>query len=386
MESAWLVLLATFFGLFVGVVFSVAVAFALRASRRATDLVSVEVPDGISDVLHALDSGGLIVDPSNTVVLHSPAAAAMGLVRDRALEHSAIVDLIDTARDLGGPAKADLTLSRGPFGDDSLSVTAMAAPLGVRYMLVLVDDTTESRRLEEVRRDFMANISHELKTPIGAIGLLAEALVSAADDPATVSRFAGRLMTEAARLSNITREIIELSRLQATDALSEPKVIDIDYVVASAIEQSTVAADAKKIEVARGGAKKARVYGDESLLLVAVHNLVTNAIKYSPEGSRVGVGVRATDDEIVEIAVTDQGIGIDEDDLDRVFERFYRVDPARSRDTGGTGLGLSIVKHVVQNHGGEVRVWSQRGRGSTFTIRLPEASESRAAALGLEKP
>ena len=385
MESAWLVLLATLFGLVVGVAFSAAIVFAVRASRRANDLISFEVPDGVADVLQALESGGLVIDPSNTVVLHSHAAAAMGLVRERALEHSALTDLVDQARESGEATESELMLSRGPFGDDSLSVTAMAAPLGTRYMLVLVDDTTESRRLEAVRRDFMANISHELKTPIGAIGLLAEALVSAADDPDTVSRFAGRLMTEAARLSNITREIIELSRLQATDALSEPKVVDIDYVIASAIEQSTVAADAKKISVARGGAKKTRVYGDEALLMVAVHNLVTNAIKYSPEGSRVGVGVRATD-EIVEIAVTDQGVGIDEDDLDRVFERFYRVDPARSRETGGTGLGLSIVKHVVQNHGGEVRVWSQRGRGSTFTIRLPEASESRAAALGLEKP
>ena len=161
-------------------------------------------------------------------------------------------------------------------------------------------------------------------------------------------------------------------------------MIELDYVVTSAIEQNLVAADAKNIEVARGGGRKVRVYGDEALLIVAVHNLVANAIQYSPPGARVGVGVRVVD-EVVEIAVTDQGVGIDGADLDRVFERFYRVDPARSRNTGGTGLGLSIVKHVVQNHGGEVRVWSHPGRGSTFTIRLPEASKSRAAALGLEK-
>ena len=253
-------------------------------------------------------------------------------------------------------------------------------------MLLLVEDVTESIRLEDVRRDFMANISHELKTPIGAIGLLSEALASAADDRQQVERFASRLTTEAERLSNITREIIELSRLQSANGLSSPQLIELDRVVTSAIEQNAVAANAKHIEVARGGTKKAKVYGDEALLVVAVHNLVANAIQYSPENSRVGVGVRIGEDEIVEIAVTDQGVGIDEADLDRVFERFYRVDPARSRHTGGTGLGLSIVKHVVQNHGGDVRVWSRRSRGSTFTIRLPEASESRAAALGLEKP
>jgi len=385
MESAWLVLLAVLLGLAIGVGLSASLVAAMRSGQRALDLTSQDVPAGVGDTILALESAGVVVDPSNTVVMHSPGAAAMGLVRDRALVHEALVELVDSARAGKEVGKQELALSRGPFGDDSLHVTARAARIGVRYILLLVEDFTESKRLEDVRRDFMANISHELKTPIGAISLLSEALESAADDPQQVARFASRLNTEAARLGNITREIIELSRLQSADVLGSPTLIELDYVLTSAIEQNLVAADAKGIEVARGGGKKAKVYGDKALLIVAVHNLVANAIQYSPNGSRVGIGVRVVD-EVVEIAVTDQGVGIDEADLERVFERFYRVDPARSRNTGGTGLGLSIVKHVVQNHGGEVRVWSHRGRGSTFTIRLPEASKSRAAALGLEKP
>lgn len=384
MESAWLVLLAMLLGLAVGVAFSTAVVLALRSGDRAMALVNQEVPDGIEETLLVLPSAGMVIDPSNTVVTHSPSAVALGLVRDRQLVHPSLVTLVDDARRSEDSLEQELALSRGPFGDESLLVTARAARLGVRYVLLLVDDDTEAHRLEDVRRDFMANISHELKTPIGAIGLLSEALVSAADDREQVERFASRMMTEAVRLSNITAEIIELSRLQAGNAIASPEIVDLDHVIASAIEQSAVVADARRIEVAKGGTKKVKVLGDQALLTVAVHNLISNAIQYSPDGSRVGVGVRLAD-ELAEIAVTDQGVGIDEADLGRVFERFYRVDPARSRNTGGTGLGLSIVKHVVQNHGGEVKVWSRRGRGSTFTIRIPEASESRSAALGLER-
>lgn len=384
MESAWLVLLAMLLGLVVGVAFSVAIVSAIRSGDRATALVDQAVPEGISEILLVLPAAGLVIDPSNTVVTSSPSAAALGLVRDRQMAHPPLVRLVDRARRSEESLTEELALSRGPFGDESLLVTARAARLGVRYVLLLVDDDTESHRLEDVRRDFMANISHELKTPIGAISLLSEALLSATDEPEQVERFASRMMTEAARLSNITGEIIELSRLQAGNAVASPYVVELDRVIAAAIEQNTVVADARHIEVAKGGTKKVKVLGDLTLLTVAVNNLISNAIQYSPDGSRVGVGVRVAD-EVVEIAITDQGIGIEEADLGRVFERFYRVDPARSRNTGGTGLGLSIVKHVVQNHGGEVKVWSRRGRGSTFTIRIPEASESRSAALGLER-
>jgi two-component system sensor histidine kinase SenX3 len=284
-------------------------------------------------------------------------------------------------RRYGEPIAQELHLARGPFGEASIHLFVRVARLGSRYVLVLADDRTESYRLDEVRRDFIANISHELKTPIGAVGLLAEALVEASKDADQVKRFAKRLTKEADRLARITQEIIELSRLQAADALTKPDLVEIDEVVAQAIDQNRVAADRHDIRLISGGDAGTEVYGDEALLQVALHNLISNAIQYSPGGSRVGIGVTASDG-VVEIAVTDQGVGIAEDDRDRVFERFFRADSSRSRHTGGSGLGLSIVKHVAQNHGGDVRVWSQHGHGSTFTIRLPAASHAAAASLG----
>jgi two-component system sensor histidine kinase SenX3 len=208
--------------------------------------------------------------------------------------------------------------------------------------------------------------------------------VSASDEPDQVRRFAKRLTVEADRLARITQELIQLSRLQAADALTKPALVEVDSVVSIAIDQNRVAADSRGIQLVSGKKSHAEVYGDETLLVVALHNLVANAIQYSPDSSRIGIGVTESDG-IVEIAVTDQGVGIADDERDRVFERFYRSDPARSRNTGGSGLGLAIVKHVAQNHGGDVRVWSQPGNGSTFTIRLPEASPATAASLGAQQ-
>lgn len=371
------------FGLGVGIILTHLVTLSVRRGSHAAEAAAEDVPDGIDGMLDALESPGLVLDPSNTVVKFSPGAAAMGLVHQRALLHPALTELVEDVRRGSEPLVRRLVLPRGPFGSSAQDVVVRGARLGVRFVLLLVEDRSEALRLDEVRRDFVANISHELKTPIGAITLLSEALDSAADDPDAVRRFAARMSTEARRLSRITQEIIDLSRLQAADALKSPELVDIDHVVASAMDQSMVLATARRVRLARGGEKRTRVYGDEALLIVALHNLVTNAIQYSADGARVGIGVRRHEG-LVEIAVTDQGIGIAAEDRDRVFERFYRVDPARSRNTGGSGLGLSIVKHVVQNHGGEVRLWTQPDRGSTFTIRIPEASEERAAALGLE--
>jgi two-component system sensor histidine kinase SenX3 len=292
------------------------------------------------------------------------------------------VRLVDRVRRSGEPVTEELNVSRGPFGDATLYLFVRVARLGARYILLIAEDRTESFRLDEVRRDFMANISHELKTPIGAVSLLAEALASAAGDPKQVRKFAAQLSTESERLARITREIIELSRLQSQDALTKADRVDIDHVVAIAIDQNRVVADSHRIRLVSGGDKNSEVYGDEALLAIALHNLISNAIQYSPDGSRVGIGINSADG-VVEIAVTDQGVGIPEDELDRVFERFFRSDPARSRNTGGSGLGLSIVKHVVQNHGGDIRVWSQPGNGSTFTVRLPEASHSTAQKVGV---
>lgn len=384
MDSAGLVPLSLVFGVFVGAAIVIVIVISARRGQMAVDVVSNAVPDGVDQVLDALDSAGVVVDHSNNVVKASPGALAFGLVFNQALVHPELVALIDQVRRDGDPIAQELHLSRGPFGEASIYLFVRIARLGARHIMLIAEDRTESYRLDEVRRDFIANISHELKTPIGAVSLLAEALTEAAREPLQVKKFAKRLTKESERLSRITKEIIDLSRLQAADAISKPDLVDIDAVVTAAIDQNRVAADAARITLATGGDHGAQVYGDEPLLVVALHNLVANAIQYSPKGSRIGVGV-SNSDGIVEIAVTDQGYGIPDEDRDRVFERFYRIDPARSRHTGGSGLGLSIVKHTVQNHGGDVRLWSQVGKGSTFTIRLPEASHASAASLGEQK-
>jgi two-component system sensor histidine kinase SenX3 len=378
MDSMWLVLTALAFGIFLGAAFMIVLHMAERRGSSAARVVAPTIPDGIDQVLGVLESAGVVLDPSNNVLKASPGALAMGLVRQQALVHADVLELVASVRRTGEPVAKDLTVARGPFGESTMRLHVRVARLGTRFVLLLAEDRTEAHRLDEVRRDFVANISHELKTPIASVSLLAEALDQGADEPEQVRRFAGRLSVEATRLAHITSEVIELSRLQAHDALRPDVLIGIDEVVAAAVDQNRVVASAKRVDVAVRANTKAQVYGDRALMVVAVHNLVSNAIAYSNEGGRVGVGAKVVGDT-VEIAVTDQGIGMESDELDRVFERFYRVDQARSRNTGGSGLGLSIVKHTVQNHGGDVRVWSQPGRGSTFMIRLPLAEPAPVA-------
>ncbi|MCI2959605.1 ATP-binding protein [Agromyces atrinae] len=375
MDPTWLVLIALALGLVIGAGFVGLFHLAERRGASAARVVSPTVPDGVDQVLDALESAGIVIDPSNNVLKASPGALAMGLVWNGNLVHSELVDIAGDVRRSGESVTQDISLGRGPFGGDALlQLHVRIARLGTRFIMILAEDRTEAHRLDEVRRDFVANISHELKTPIASVSLLAEALDQAADEPPMVRRFAHRLSSESSRLARITSEIIELSRLQAHDALRPDELIDVDDIVAAAVDQNRIVAEARGIEVAVKAKSKAQIYGDPALLLVAVNNLVSNAVSYSNDNSRVGIGVTC-DEGIVEIAVIDQGIGIVEDDLERIFERFYRVDQARSRNTGGSGLGLSIVKHTVQNHGGEVRAWSRPGRGSTFVIRLPEAPQ-----------
>ncbi|PRY64083.1 two-component system sensor histidine kinase SenX3 [Glaciihabitans tibetensis] len=379
MDSALLVPLSLAFGVVVGAGIVMIVVLAARRGQRAVRVATAGVPDGVDQVIEVLESAGVVLDPSNTVLKASPGAFALGLVSNHALVHPELVALVDKVRRLGEPLSHSLTIARGPFGDAQVYLVVRVARLGARYVLLLAEDRTDSVRLDEVRKDFIANISHELKTPIGAVGLLAEALDSASDDPVQVRKFATQLTREADRLAKITLEIIELSRLQGIDALANPSRVSIDQVVANAIDQNRVAAEASNISIVTRKPSGAKVLGDEPLLVVALHNLIANAIQYSPDNSRIGIGV-SNINHTIEIAVTDQGIGIPEDERDRVFERFFRIDPARSRNTGGSGLGLSIVKHVVQNHGGDIRVWSQPGKGSTFTIRLPEAANASTSS------
>ena len=237
-------------------------------------------------------------------------------------------------------------------------------------ILVLISDESEAERVQDIRRDFVANISHELKTPIGALSLLSEAVLAAKNDPESVTKFATRMQHEAKRLTDLVQEIINLSRIQDSDPLEVAHELMLNDVVREAVDQCQTTSEARKILIAFKEGPEMIVLGNREQLVMAVHNLIENAINYSPTDTKVSVTTHKEND-IAEITVTDQGIGIPEDELNRIFERFYRVDPARSRETGGTGLGLSIVKHILLNHGGEVKVWSSPNVGSTFALRLP---------------
>jgi two-component system sensor histidine kinase SenX3 len=314
----------------------------------------------------------VVLDEEDDVVRASPPAYALGVVRNDALQHPAIVDLVREVRRDGVIREKELELPRGPIGSGTVLLQVRVAPVGPDKLLVLAEDRTEARRVEAIRRDFVVNVSHELKTPVGALALLAETVQDAADDPVAVRRFAERMQAESQRLSALVHEIIELSRLQVAGALQEVTTVPVRDVVMEAVDRARTTAQAKNISITVGGSADVLVYGDHNLLVTAVRNLLDNAVAYSAENTRVGVGVRERGG-LVEIDVVDQGVGIAADEQDRVFERFYRVDPARSRDTGGTGLGLSIVKHVAADHGGDVQMWSEPGKGSTFTLRIPAA-------------
>jgi two-component system sensor histidine kinase SenX3 len=323
-------------------------------------------------VLEVMHSAAVVLDPAGEVVLANPAARQMGVVRGGRVVVEDLHRLARAAR-RDGEARHAVVDTRGRLGREPIAVSAQVAPLvDSGYVALLLDDVTEGRRLEAVRRDFVANVSHELKTPVGALTLLAEAVQDAADDPEAIRRFAGRMQHEGTRLGRLVAELIELSRLQGAEPLPSPAVVDVDEIVAEAVDRTRLAAESAGIAVVSGGQSRLRVRGNEGQLVTALVNLVDNAIAYSPAGTRVAVGTRRRDG-YVEISVSDQGIGVAERDLERVFERFYRSDPARSRATGGTGLGLAIVKHIATNHGGGVSVWSVEGSGSTFTLRLPVA-------------
>ena len=365
-------------GLVIGAVSVAAVHLSERSQRhlpQAPDPHSL--PAGVSTVLAVLGSGTIVLDAADAVVSRSTSAVAHGLVRGDDLVHDELRHLARQVRRDGVIREVELDLTRGPLGRGRITVGARVAPLGSAFVLLIVDDRTTARRVEEVRRDFVVNVSHELKTPVGGLALLAEAVLEAADDPEAVSRFARRMQVESTRLTRLVQEIVDLSRLQIDATLKEPELVDVGVAAVRAIEQSRLVADSRGVQIVSSLAQGVQVFGDAGLLATAIRNLVGNAINYSESGTRVAVSVRA-EDQLVEIAVADQGPGIPQSEQARIFERFYRIDSARSRGTGGTGLGLAIVKHICANHGGEVTVWSEKGHGSTFTMRLPVAPASRA--------
>ena len=360
-------------GLVIGAVAVAATRWSERSGAQA-EPAEPPLPRGVGDVLSVLRSIAVVVDASDAVVNTSASAVSYGLVRHGELVHHELRHLARQVRRDGMIREAELDLTRGPNTTASVVMRVRVAPIAVSHVLILAEDHTHARRVEEIRRDFVANVSHELKTPVGGISLLAEAVLGAKDDPEAVERFAQRILVESTRLTRLVQEIVDLSRLQVADTLHEPELVDVGSVVAEAVDRVRVAAEARDIELTLVSEDGLRVFGDAELLATAVANLVTNAVNYSDSGTRVGIGARRVD-EAVEVTVTDQGQGIPAAEQERIFERFYRVDAARSRATGGTGLGLAIVKHVCANHGGRVSVWSQEGRGSTFTMTLPAAAD-----------
>ena len=362
-------------GLVVGILVGALVAWLLVRRAPAEEPVTFEdppavLPEGVSEILSVLSSSGVVVGPHDEVLEATRTARSLGLARGTRVGIPEVLDLVRQVRRDGRTRVHDLELGRDPT--TYLSARVAALPDGL--VVILADDLTATRRVEETRRDFVANVSHELKTPIGAISLLAEAVEDAADDPGAVRRFAGRMGIESARLADLVSQIIDLSRLQADDPLAEPQIVDIDEVLRGAVDRCRVDAEQRGVTLTLAGAQGARVLGNARQLSTAVGNLVENAVLYSDPGARVVVAAHTrahAEDDDVEITVSDTGIGISSADAERIFERFYRVDYGRSRANGGTGLGLSIVKHIAASHGGKVGVWSQVGRGSTFTVTVP---------------
>ena len=353
--------------------------------KQAANTANLKIESDLStqsfDLLQAIDAESIVVAAGDKVIYYSNGINTFNIVKDERIQNRELNNLVRAVRRSGIQQDATMELPRGPIGGGTHDLLVRVTSMGDAGLIaVLIFDDSEMRRLDSIRRDFVANISHELKTPIGALSILSEAVLDASNDPQAISKFASRMQAESKRLSELVQEIINLSRLQDDDPLKNGKLIDISEVITEAIDQSRLNAERRKITIFFEAFDEAQILGDRSQVGMAINNLIENAINYSPDSTRVTVTSKIND-QIAEIAVSDQGIGIPEKDLERIFERFYRVDPARSRMTGGTGLGLSIVKHIANNHGGDVSLWSVENAGSTFTIRFPlankEISESK---------
>ncbi|WP_420810115.1 sensor histidine kinase [Halopolyspora algeriensis] len=346
------------------------------------------VAELLQRLVHSTNNGVVVLNRFGDVVVHNPRADELGFITDNRADARAR-EAAEQALESGEPVTVDLSPRERTAlaGRTPSAVHGEARPLGDGFAVVDAADESDAVRLEATRRDFVANVSHELKTPVGALALLAETVLDAADDPEEVRHFATKILHESTRLGTLVSELIALSRLQGAESLPELNTVDVDGVVEEALERCRVSAESAGIDITVDESSDLLLDGDRTLLVTALSNLVDNAVSYSPDGSPVSISRRLNGD-FVEIAVTDRGIGIEPEDQQRVFERFFRVDPARSRATGGTGLGLAIVKHVAANHGGEVALWSRPGTGSTFTLRVPRhsASESETVPAAEDAP
>lgn len=342
----------------------------------------------VVELLAALPEVCLLVADDGTVLVQSAAARSLGIVREGRIVDADLAGLVASARREGTPLDSMVEVDRPPPARDSVALAAHAVPLIRGGAVLIARDLTALQRIDSVRRDFLANVSHELKTPVGALALLAEAIDAAGDDVATVRRFTGRIQAETARLTVLINDLVDLTRIQAAEVELSTEPVAVALLAREALDTVRAQAEARRIGLHLEAEDGLYIPGDEGQLVAALRNLLVNAVAYSPEGTVVTV-VAVEQAGVIEIGVTDEGIGIPEPEQERVFERFYRVDAARSRSTGGTGLGLAIVKHVCTNHGGEVILRSAPGRGSTFTMRLPglrrdpQSHAAAAAAAGV---
>lgn len=327
--------------------------------------------DGERRMLAMLGESVIITDVHANVIVSNTAAAEHGLVFDGRLTDDGVRGLIASAVEGHEPVHADIELDGGP---QARHIAVTAQPISACRVAVVCADTGYRRNVDRMRRDFVTNVSHELKTPVGAIMLLSETIADAGDDLEMIRHFAGRIGMEAQRLDGLVRRLIELGRM--SNPGERPKqTVDARDLVHGAIADTEVTAAARHTDVRmRDGAvdRPLAVCVDATAVHIALKNLVENAINYSPEHSDVTVDVTQADGH-VRIRVIDHGVGIPQPLQGRIFERFYRVDPARSRLTGGTGLGLSIANHHIRANGGTIEVWSKPGEGSTFTVALPLA-------------
>ena len=372
LSAVALAVLAGLVGFALGTVFPRVVPLARR--RRSADAEArLTVAELLQRALSNAPMGVLVVDSTRGVPVMNHRVSEMGLMREGVLDER-LWEVAQRTLATGQDTQVDLSAPRGLSGRRAgLAVHGtirLLSDQSPRLAVIYLDDQSEQVRMEASRRDFVANVSHELKTPVAAMGVLSEALLESTDEPETVQRFGGKIYTESQRLAGMVGELIELSRLQGAERLPDLVAVDVDSVVQEAISRHKVIAEKEAITVRIDDVTGLQVLGDEALLVTAIANLISNAIAYSPRSSTVSISRRRRGDT-VEIAVTDRGIGIALEDQERVFERFFRVDKARSRVTGGTGLGLAIVKHVAANHNGSIRLWSRRGTGSTFTLTIP---------------
>ena len=365
-----------FLGLLIGVILGGTIVYSLISAKSKPEQQNPSSNSSrnlLLKLIQSLPDIVIWVDGDNKIKYASEVALSLNIAREDKIQIDALETIILMARKIDEPLIRKVKAKR-PLGIAKLNLDTWVMRLERGEVLLWAQNNSIVGRVETVRRDFVANISHELKTPVGALSLLAEAIEEAGKDSESVQKFAKRIRPETKRLTNVIQDIIDLSQVQSDDPLATANPVEVSRIINDSVDAIQLLADLHSVEIVQVSEPDVKIVGDEYQLVMAIRNLLTNAITFSPVNSRITVGAKLKG-RVVEITVSDQGMGISLENQSRIFERFYRVDPARSRSTGGTGLGLAIVKHVCENHGGEVSVWSVQGQGSTFTMKFPQMEE-----------